>query len=52
METIPLKIWPEMLVELFYSARLKKPREQLSLGENTKKKKKNTHKFCGYNLMV
>lgn len=37
METIPLKIWPEMLVELFYSARLKRPREQLSLGEKNKK---------------
>ena len=27
-----------MLVELFYSARLKRPREQLSLGEKKKKK--------------
>ena len=40
METIPLKILPEMLVELFYSARLKRPREQLSLGEKKKKTNK------------
>lgn len=33
METLPLKIWPEILMKLLYSSKLKRPRECTSLGE-------------------